>query len=372
LSSNESDHEAYDDFCIPSGDITVMRRLAKKTNVLPIIARADCLTNDVLDAIKRVIRRDIENAGLDLGVFGSIGGRDAPNPQRTIAHVNGHGNAHGPARRAGGDSDPSPKEHSDEDEDDSEPEEERRSRPVIKLNRFKLPWNRSRSRTRIEETEPADEPTSLDAMDSESVASVRFSAHALAKTSVADMLPFAVISPEHFGTRRRAQAVSQTAAPPERQSVHADAGVASSDDMHGAGSSAASSPVSTSRHAPLLAGPPEDLRGVFVRRFRWGTIDVLSPEHCDFAALRTTVLSTHMKVCRVMSSDMNMFDSRARVDAQDTHERGPVRALSYREAARSSCDTEYQRGSNSQDVPRCVWLLSVPCSYMYLIFEIQN
>ena len=41
---------------------------------------------------------------------------------------------------------------------------------------------------------------------------------------------------------------------------------------------------------------PESLRGVFTRAFRWGTVDVLNPAHCDFAALRVAVLSTHMKV----------------------------------------------------------------------------
>ena len=53
----------------------------------------------------------------------------------------------------------------------------------------------------------------------------------------------------------------------------------------------------SSEHTTYWQGPPRDLKGVFVRRFRWGTVDVLDPTHCDFAALRTAVLSTHMKVC---------------------------------------------------------------------------
>ena len=70
---------------------------------------------------------------------------------------------------------------------------------------------------------------------------------------------------------------------------------------HSVAQSMITSPVSPSgssslRHYPYLQGPPADLKGVFVRKFRWGTVDVLSPEHCDFAALRTAVLSTHMKV----------------------------------------------------------------------------
>jgi septin family protein len=53
---------------------------------------------------------------------------------------------------------------------------------------------------------------------------------------------------------------------------------------------------------PSVTSPPDDLKGVFVRRFRWGTVDVLDPIHCDFAALRTAVLSTHMKVITFLSA----------------------------------------------------------------------
>ena len=61
------------------------------------------------------------------------------------------------------------------------------------------------------------------------------------------------------------------------------------------------SPEGPAKALPFLDGPPADLRGVFTRRYRWGTIDVLAPEHCDFAALRTAVLSTHMKArCLVL------------------------------------------------------------------------
>jgi len=43
---------------------------------------------------------------------------------------------------------------------------------------------------------------------------------------------------------------------------------------------------------------------VFVRRFRWGMVDVLDPTHCDFAALRTAVLSTHMKVLKTHTREV--------------------------------------------------------------------
>lgn len=273
-------------------DIAVMRRLAKKTNVLPIMARADTLTDDMLTAMKRVVKRDIAAAGLDLGVFSPTSEDRAETP-RNSSHVNGNGTAHGQ-------SNDTPFPHAPDDEDSSDPEEERRSRPVIKLRaasrgRFKVPWGRSRSRTRLEESELVDEPTSIDNMDNESVASVRFSAQKVAAAKLGELLPFAFIAPEP--SRRRMPSLIPPSIPDDRQSIHTDAGVAPSDDMH-TSESVVSSPVSVHRHAPLLAGTPADLRGVFIRKYRWGTIDVLSPEHCDFAALRTAVLSTHMKVRR--------------------------------------------------------------------------
>ncbi|KAJ2990165.1 hypothetical protein NUW54_g8556 [Trametes sanguinea] len=66
--------------------------------------------------------------------------------------------------------------------------------------------------------------------------------------------------------------------------------------------------VREARALGLLTTPyvfaPADLKGVFVRKFRWGTVDVLSPEHCDFAALRTAVLSTHMKMLKIRTKEV--------------------------------------------------------------------
>jgi hypothetical protein len=55
---------------------------------------------------------------------------------------------------------------------------------------------------------------------------------------------------------------------------------------------------------PFAVLSPEDPTGrrngvekVFVRRYKWGEIEVLNPEHCDFTPLRATLLGTNMKVC---------------------------------------------------------------------------
>lgn len=252
-----------------------MRRLAKKSNLLPIIARADSLTDERLESIKKVVRRDLSAAGLDFGVFG---------PAKTSER----GRVPSAAESA-----------APQDEEEEEPEEDRPSRSVIKLRPSRNPFKfrfASRSRTRRELTEDPDEPVK-EIMDDDSVASVRFSAKVLTKTELNDTLPFALITPE-YNPKRRVRRVSRPISG-DRQSFQTDAGtsiVAPSDDGHGPGSIMSSQGSVVSKHAPYLDGPPADLKGVFVRKFRWGTVDVLSPEHCDFAALRTAVLLTHMKV----------------------------------------------------------------------------
>ncbi|KIP06208.1 hypothetical protein PHLGIDRAFT_24698 [Phlebiopsis gigantea 11061_1 CR5-6] len=296
--SNGSDDDQADNLAMSRADIAVMRRLVKKTNILPVVARADCLTDESLAAIKKVVKRDIEAAGLDLGVFNPVVPADRAETPRA-PRANGKDNA-----QEGETHDDGATQRS-QDEETSEPEEERGSRPVIKLrasrSRFRMPWTRSRSRSRLEEAEPGDEPTSVDAMDSESVASVRFSARRVAQAQLGELIPFAFIAPEP--SRRRLPPSLVPPLPEDHQSIHTDAGAAPSEDMH-TSESAVSSPVSVSKHAPLLAGPPADLRGVFVRKYRWGTIDVLSPEHCDFAALRTAVLSTHMKMLKIRTKEV--------------------------------------------------------------------
>ena len=194
---------------------------------------------------------------------------------------------------------------------------------MIKLRPTRLTRRPSRSRSRLEmsETALAEDPHSFELInDAESVASVRFSAHIVAKTDLSTTLPFALITPEHTHRRRalknavspgsvnrhgHAYAYGHASPSQDDHASHRDSMIAPSEDGHAqsiAQSSMITSPVSPStpaslRHFPYLQGPPADLKGVFVRKFRWGTVDVLNPEHCDFAALRTAILSTHIKVC---------------------------------------------------------------------------
>ncbi|OAX42841.1 hypothetical protein K503DRAFT_682402 [Rhizopogon vinicolor AM-OR11-026] len=54
---------------LPSNEISTIRRLSARVNVLPVIARADTLTNDRLAAVKMAVRRDLAEAGIGFGIF---------------------------------------------------------------------------------------------------------------------------------------------------------------------------------------------------------------------------------------------------------------------------------------------------------------
>ena len=267
---------------LPS-ELRVIKRLSQRVNVLPIIGCADSLTDERLNGIKETIRTELVAAGLDFGVFGP------PKFDQDPAQ-NGHSiEVNLPKANARLDT-------ALEVEEVEEEEEERQSRGVIRLRTSRYSGvHRSRSRTRRDaahsyagDGEGAQNGVHLPEEDS--VANVRFSASHFHRMDLSEILPFALISPEKIPER----VVSK---PSRRHTTYAGGDVSGSDCGEDE-SPQATSPVNGDgqSHLPYLDGPPADLRGVFVRKFRWGTIDVLNPDHCDFAALRTAVLSTHMMV----------------------------------------------------------------------------
>ncbi|KAI0076354.1 hypothetical protein K474DRAFT_1598255 [Panus rudis PR-1116 ss-1] len=321
--ADEDEEDSWAHLTMSPVDIRIIRRLSKRANVLPVVARADSLTNEKLDMVKKIIRRDLAAAGLDFGVFGPVKAEDVPPQQRQRAQsehllTNGrHPNGTPTSPNGNGvhhDNDEGATAALAEEETQSDQEEERRSRTkVIKLRPARLPRRSSRSRTRLELSETANEAAEI--TDTESVASVRFSAHILSKADVSEMMPFALIAPEHVRRRRPLKAPRPVSSlsgvdDPQSELGHGAEGggghPSPSEDGHAVSvaESMIASPTSTRNNFSYLSGPPADLRGVFVRRYRWGTIDVLSPEHCDFAALRTAVLSTHMKMLKIRTKEV--------------------------------------------------------------------
>ncbi|KZT09111.1 uncharacterized protein LAESUDRAFT_756755 [Laetiporus sulphureus 93-53] len=304
--SDDSDDESSSELTMSPADLRVIKRLSTRANVLPVIAHADSLTDDTLAEMKRAVRRDLHRSGLDFGVFGPVPEED-PSSKRSTK-VEAHQDANGSAQH-------------EDSEPEEEPVEERRSRPVIKLRPTRHAQgrrsSRSRSRSRMSLSELAAHEQALpDTTDAESIASVRFSAHVVFKNDLGAQLPFALISPERI---RRGRPLKPPAPPPglDRRSVHTDTGTvvttALSEDGHAVSTaeSTQASPVTPTspishRNLPLpyLAGPPADLKGMFTRKFRWGTIDVLNPAHCDFAAMRIAVLSTHLKMLKIRTREV--------------------------------------------------------------------
>ncbi|KAK0464274.1 septin family protein [Desarmillaria tabescens] len=295
-SGDDSDDEGQAALTMSPAEIRVIRRLSARVNVLPVISHADSLTDDKLAAVKAAIHNDLADAGLGFGVFSHGDEPETPKKRRAVhtkSQTEPNGTSNGRVA----------------DESEGEEEGERQSRPIIKLRSSRhssTPRAISRSRSRRRDLSVAADdhrrPVSPDLDDKESVANVRFSAAVVAKSTadLASLMPFALIAPESTKNRHRGQLLNTAPSSP----------VPSSEDGHSPSidmtvSSVPHTPASLSgARNPTFLGPPEDLKGVFVRKFRWGTVDVLDPNHCDFAALRTAVLSTHLNVLKTHTKEV--------------------------------------------------------------------
>ena len=275
-------------------ELRVIRRLAQRVNVLPVIGRADFLTDDKLRAVKATVRRELYEADLGFGVF-------TPEPvkfsQSSFSREDGAFAADGKVTSTiNGNGAMTGDDAESESESESDDEDNLPSRRVITLRsgRQSAPPRRSHSRSRLELPEEAREPQSPDPLDPESVANVRFSASTVARSDLSPLLPFAIIAPEKYRWHR------------PKPAAEASVRDAASENMQSPSSNSDSpiTPAVKGQSWPSVTSPPDDLKGVFVRRFRWGTVDVLDPIHCDFAALRTAVLSTHMKVTLAIVSGL--------------------------------------------------------------------
>lgn len=267
-SGDDSDDEVKEELTMSAAELRVLRRLAERINILPVIARADSLTDEKLHAIKVAVRRSLSGAGLGFGVFDETSQSPASDVRASMDTA------------------------STTAADEEESEDDRQSRPVIKLRMPRMGRKSSHSRSHRDLSQVAEDPrrpVSPDTTDPDTVANVRFSAQAVARADLKSLMPFALIAPEaNIRRHRQLSNASQASSPRSGCETPVD----------GPDSSVPPTPVSTtgSKHMSYYQGPPEDLKDQFVRKFRWGKIDVLNPTHCDFAALRTVVLSTHMKV----------------------------------------------------------------------------
>ncbi|EAU85761.2 hypothetical protein CC1G_04978 [Coprinopsis cinerea okayama7 len=312
--SSESESEDEEQLTMSPAELRVIRRISAKANVLPVIAHADSLTDEKLQAVKKAVRNGLAEAGIDLGVFAPEEIKEPSTPKRKtrtkFSSPNGNGSANGHEAEpsiegVNGDA----ADNSVVEDESPADDDERTPRPIIKLRpkRHGRPLSRSRSRRDLSRVAEDDDrrPSSPDL---ESVANVRFSAHIVAKVDVTEMLPFALIAPEPGKRRPRpisttstAASVSERGTSPSHEQQQSEDGATSPD---GNVPPTPASTYSGKNFAYLNVPPPEDLKGVFVRNYRWGTVDVLNPDHCDFAAMRTAVMSTHFKLLKIRTKEV--------------------------------------------------------------------
>ncbi|KAN0087630.1 Septin domain containing protein [Tylopilus felleus] len=281
------------DIMMSPAELRVIKRLSARANVLPVIAKADSLTDESLSAVKTAVREGLRYAGLGFGVFSAPNLKEEPHsqsPQEEVA--NGlHNGINGAAHHA---------ENGDTGVAHDDTENERVSRTIITLKGTRTARSRSRSRRDLSSiAQDERQPQHPDETEEESVANIRFSAKTVTKVNLDTLLPFALIAPE----------LSSTPQPRRIRPATADSKCSLyQDDTEGASSPverATTPDVPTpSRKSTVLTPPPESLKGVFTRKFRWGTVDVLDPAHCDFAALRTAILLTHMKVLKIHTREV--------------------------------------------------------------------
>ncbi|EJD50842.1 hypothetical protein AURDEDRAFT_111987 [Auricularia subglabra TFB-10046 SS5] len=290
-------------------EIRVIKRLATRVNILPVIARADSLTDEKLASIKRAVRRDLLEAGVGFGVFDNLDNRESTKKSH---------------RRPKGQSqtDPGPAAVQEDEEKDEEASRETRPKVIqIRKPRFGT-LSRSRSKRNLQELDAdlfgeANQPVVGGGEDAVPGAAAQHRASAA-------LLPFAVIAPEQPRKHTRRKHKKSAAANGNGNGSAKPPAAAATDDGHQ--SMIASSPEPeynerrrstgtldfTAPNSPVGGAPAQlpvlgvhpALRGRFVRHFRWGTVDVLDPHHCDFAALRTAVLSTHLKALKASTKDV--------------------------------------------------------------------
>lgn len=295
LRNQQPDQSTSGELYMSPAELRVIRRLSERVNVLPIIARADSLTDSALSAVKDAVRKGLREVGLGFGVFSTPTAKDGTeSPSRQIPAANEN-----PVGGTGEGTDQHPSGNSHATPDAEVESKDRASRPVIRVKTRQVSRSRSRSRRDLSAlAQDEREPHFPEEVDELSVANVRFSAQMLAKTDLGVLLPFAFIAPELLDPPRTIQLHPLT---PDSIAPREDLISASTSQMSMTGPP--DSP-SIARKSVYNQTPPEDLRGVFKRKFRWGTVDVLNPDHCDFAALRTAMLLTHMKVLKVHTREV--------------------------------------------------------------------
>ncbi|KAF8324756.1 Septin-domain-containing protein [Cantharellus anzutake] len=223
---------------LDKADITAVQRLSERVNVLPILTKADTMTDERMALVKAAVNRDLRAAGLPITLLGSTDVEPSDAMEIDLQED---------------------AEYQDENEPvPAEPTPHVvRIRPTsayIKAKRRRTFSQRSRSRARAALTDEdlelfGDSGTGLFTMN-----------------DLRNALPFAVMSPNKLPTALGSFLYKD--AP--------DGGL----------------------FPPSYVEALSQNRGQFTRKYRWGPADVLDPQHCDYLALRHSILGVRMKMLK--------------------------------------------------------------------------
>lgn len=246
---------------LPPAELKVLKRLGTRLNVLPVIAKADTLTNEALAAAKAAIKRGVAQIGLDSSVFASTeeGSAESSDEEPESPHTT-RSAVRGRSKRGGR------RPVTPDDSEDVSDAGSTASKKVVKLRHshsFGSGLRRARSLSRLRGDPDGGAGTDYEdggGTDAASVAVVRFGARSGGSDDGAvavRRLPFAVVAPQS--------------------------------SVGGNGSR----PLTELTDPAPVGSRVRTLRGVFIRRFRWGALDALDPRHSDFPALRWCILGSH-------------------------------------------------------------------------------
>ncbi|KZT57247.1 hypothetical protein CALCODRAFT_555459 [Calocera cornea HHB12733] len=256
-------------------DILAIRRLSARYHVLPLISKSDTLTDRQLSRVKAAVRRDVgEGGGWGVFGFGVEGAGEGTGAGEEKERENGEGegksNGNGKASENGngnGNGHPADPEADPSSSSDDDPSGRTTPKPRSRVIHIrptsalssataqpKLRRARSLSRAR----------PSADSSDSDTPT---MSTPAGEKRALGQLLPWAVVAPEEEEEEE--------------------------DDYNTVNKGARAAPGGMEGDRD---GEGEGKR--WLRQYRWGEIDVLNKEHCDFWAVKRAVLGVYFKVLR--------------------------------------------------------------------------
>ncbi len=289
----------------------IIKRLAALANVVPVLSKADLLTEQRCLEVKAAVRRSFKEMGLPVGPY--LDADEELLPQNveedieTLESPDFRLTHDAPLRRVAS---------TFSDVSDVDPEG-----AIDGVKRIKLRPRRSFSKS------SADRPSkeSLAALKAPTIEKTeplfgdKFKARMQQSEArplprprtpkeKSNQWPLTLIMPEptqpavppHSAIPRNGAAVPPVPAIPAQHLAHTRDNSSASD--HSLVSAISDSLGARGLYQPILPTSAADMAKRFQRRYRWGAIDTLNPEHCDFTTLRAALLVDSVETMRTATN----------------------------------------------------------------------